>query len=190
MEGTIRRVLTASLLACSLAAFASGNGKHVTYGVDAATTNPPATVIQHGQGLTVVIFKMSDLDAGGTFTFSATLGVKGKNLAFPMNAMMSSRDGAGLTVAFDPATMSFPDATTTQTTIVTVTLAPGTYSKKHLQTMIKADPASGMGMGKGPGIKVIIAKETSTVAGTPEQQILKDVTDGLAPEAGPEPLGN
>ena len=101
MTGNVRWIATLLLLACSLTLLASGNGKRVTYSVDAATTNPAATVTKNGQGITVVIFKVTSLDAGGTFTFTASLGVKGKNLAFPLDVNLAATPQSGLTVAFD-----------------------------------------------------------------------------------------
>lgn len=181
MRRSMRLVLTGALLACSLSLIAAGNGKRITYSVDAGTANPTATVTKNGQGLTVVVFKAADLDAGGTFTFTASLGVKGKHITFPVEVNLAATSQSGLTVTFDPAAVTFLDGTTPQTAVVTVTLAPGSYSQHRIKTTIKAEPASGSGLGLGPGIKVIIAKQSSPVATTSEERILQDVRDALAP---------
>lgn len=176
-------ILMASLfLAASMAA--AGQGKRVVYSVDATTTDPSATVTQNGQGVVVVIFSTPSLDAGGTFTFRADLTLKGSNISFPLVADMESKDQRGISVAFDPAEVSFPDATTVVSTNVTVTLEAGSYGNKpKVKTTIKAHPKAGHGMGKGPGIKVVILKQSSSTARTPEQQMLQDVVNALAPDA-------
>ncbi len=181
MRLPIRLLLTGALLACTLSLLASGYGKRITYSVDAATTNPAATVTQHGQGVTVVVFKVANLDAGGIFTFVARLDVKGHNVVFSTDATLSATGQSGLTVTFDPATVTLPGALPPETTLVTITLAPGSYSQHRIKTTIKAEPASGHGLGRGPGIKVVIAEGASAADATPEEQILQDVVDGLAP---------
>lgn len=175
-------VLMASLLlGASLAA--AGQGKRVTYSVDASTASSSATVVQNGKGVVVVIFSVPSLDAGGTFTFRADLGVRGRKVQFPVVADMGSKDQAGLSVAFDPVEVSFPDGDTLVSTNVTVTLVSGTYTRHKVKTTIKAAPVDGHGLGKGPGIKVVILEQASASSMTPEQQMLQDVAKALAPEA-------
>lgn len=184
MKRPIRLLLTGAMLACTLSLVAGGYGKRITYSVDSATTFPPATVIQHGQGVSVVVFRVADLDAGGTFTFLASLDVKGHNVLYPTYATFTAMGQSGLTVTFDPAAVTVPATVPPQATLVTVTLAPGNYSRHHLKATIKAEPASGHGLGRGPGIKVVITDGAWSPAATPEEQILQDVTDGLTPGPG------
>lgn len=172
------------VLLVGLSISAAGQGKRVLYSVDATTTNPAATVVQNGQGVVVVAFTTPSLDAGGTFTFRADLSLRGKHVTFPLTADMESKDQAGISVGFDPPSVTFPDAVTTVSTTVTVTLAAGSYgTKPRVKTTIKARPQDGHGMGKGAGIKVVILKQTASAALTPEEQMLQDVTDALAPDA-------
>ncbi len=181
MRRAILWLMVALLVGLSVSA--AGQGKRVLYSVDAGTSTPAATVTKNGQGVVVVIFTTPSLDQGGTFTFRADLGLKGKHIAFPVTADMGSKDQAGITVTFDPDPVTFPDAVTTVSTNVTVTLAAGSYgAKPKVKTTIKADP-QGHGIGKGPGIKVVILKQTTAAAMTPEQQMLQDVVNALAPEA-------
>jgi hypothetical protein len=175
-------VLVASLL-LGASLTAAGQGRRVTYSVDASTANPSATVVQNGKGVVVVIFSVPSLDAGGTFTFRADLGVRGRKVQFPVVADMEAGGQRGLTAAFDPVEVSFPDGDTVVSTDVTVTLEPGTYTRHKVKMMIKARPHGGHGLGRGPGIKVVIVERASAASRSSEEQMLQDVVKALAPEA-------
>jgi hypothetical protein len=162
---------------------AAAQGKKVTYSVDAATTTPAATVVKNGQGVVVVIFPVASLDDGGTFTFRADLGMNGKKVRFPVVADMEAAGQRGLTATFDPVEVSFPDGDTVVSTDVTVILEPGSYPRHKVKMTIKARPQGGHGLGRGAGIKVVILEQASSSSTTPEQQMLRNLQEALAPDA-------
>ncbi len=160
-------------------------GHAIKYSVAASTTNPTATVTQKGSGLVVVIFTVPSLDAGGTFSFQASMTAPGgKKVSYPVVATLSGKGKAALSAAFDPVTVSFPDGTTAATSVVTLTLPAGTYHGKRMTMHIQADPASGSHIGKGAGVKVVLLQQKASAAAVPEEQsILQDVTQALAPQS-------
>ncbi|MEW5764103.1 MAG: hypothetical protein ACOYXN_02555 [Acidobacteriota bacterium] len=174
-------LLVAALL--GTAASAQNTGRRITYAVDPATTAPAATVIHNGEGITVVIFRAAELDEGGTFVFRADMTARGRNVSFPFDAEMDDRSrGNALVESFDPEVVTFVDGATPASTLVTVTLPPGSYGpKKKFVTKVKAEPLRGSRVGEGTGIKVVIREGTASSADA-EGALLEEILEALSPE--------
>ncbi|MEW6757975.1 MAG: hypothetical protein AB1347_07125 [Acidobacteriota bacterium] len=163
--------------------YAQSTGRRISYAVDPATAVPAATVIHNGEGITVVIFRVAELDEGGTFVFRADMTARGRSVTFPFDAEMDDRArGNALVEGFDPEVVTFVDGATPASSLVTVTLPPGTYGpKKKFVTKVKAEPLRGSRVGQGTGIKVVILEGTTSSA-DPEGALLDDILEALSPE--------
>jgi hypothetical protein len=174
-------VLAAVLL--GMAASAQSTGRRIVYAVDPATAVPAATVIHNAEGITVVIFRVAELDEGGSFVFRADMTARGRNVAFPFDARMDDRSrGNALHEEFDPEVVTFEDGAVPVSTQVTVTLPPGTYGqKKKFVTKVKAEPLRGSRVGQGTGVKVVIL-EQAPAAADPEGAMLSEILEALSPD--------
>jgi len=160
------------LAVLSLPAFAG----RIVYTVDPATASPqPATVIASGNGEVKVIFNTSSIEAGQVYTFTLNMTAKGDNVTYPVSAGFKEKGNKKeLAVAFEPAEVTFNDATTPVSTVVTLTVPEGDYSsEKKLKTKFKADAAKGAHLGQSAGVKVTIAKTASAA------EFMQVITDEL-----------
>jgi len=161
------------------------NASALHYGVDASTAEPPATVVTHSNGVTVVIFRVDAIHDGDSFTFFLNVSCPSSKPAYPVDVPLAMKGNGKLTAFFNPSHVTLQTANHVSTTAVTVTVASA-GDKKKLKGDIKGTPPHGSHLGQGPGVKVIVTTKAANASADPEQQVLDDVTEALTPDAPPE----
>jgi len=181
MKRALIAVLSSCLLLWTIGSWAQGSNARLRYAVDPATTIPSATVVQNSEGVTVVLFRTPAIHAGDTFTFRLDLTSRSARVNYPVTVDMQDRGDGRLDAAFDPAAVFLNAPNVESSTQVTVTVAPTGEGARKLKTQVKAEGSRGSHLGKGPGVKVVVIQGAATAV-SPEDRILRDVRDALAPD--------
>ena len=163
-----------------------GSAASLHYDVDPATCNPAATVIRNSEGVTVVIFKVPSFKAGDAFVLQVDLSGKSAKPPYPVTVPMTYGGTGRAAVAFDPPSVILTGQDVVASCHATVTVSAAGAAFAKVKVDVKADPPQGSHLGKGPGVKVVIVRGQSTEGVQPDEQILLDVLDALAPEEAPE----
>jgi hypothetical protein len=173
--------LFAGFLALSAMASVGLPESRLQYSVDASSTAPPATVIKHGSGLTVVVFKVTSIQVGDTFSFNMSVSSDSPVAHYPADVTMDLQRGHDFSAAFSPSSLTLQAAKAPLTSTVTLTVTSAGDGMR-VAALVKGVPPKGSHLGEGAGVEVIVTTQGATASASPEEQMLQDIAGAIAPE--------